>query len=62
LNENYRAIANIQTITEGHGIRTGIHQTNYGDGNWKKKKGVAMVELETGMAPKPRFIGMRLMA
>jgi hypothetical protein len=43
------AIANIQTIAEGHGIRElGALRQSYGDGNWKKKKGIAMVELDTG--------------
>ncbi len=43
------AIENIQTIAERHGIRElGILRQAYGDGNWKKKKGVAMVETDTG--------------
>ena len=47
------AIANIQTITEGHGIRElGILRQTDGDGNWKKKKGVTMVELDTGHVAK----------
>jgi hypothetical protein len=34
------AIANIQTIAKGHGIRElGLLRQSYGEGNWKKKKG-----------------------
>ncbi len=47
------AIANIQTIAEGHGIRElSILRQTHGDGNWKKKKGVAMVEMDTGHVAK----------
>jgi hypothetical protein len=43
------AITNIEMIAEGHGIRElGSLRRAYGDGNWKKKKGVAMVELGAG--------------
>ena len=42
-------IANIETIAEGNGIREpGVLRRRYGDGNWKKKKGIAMVELDSG--------------
>jgi len=39
----------IETIAEGHGIRelTQLRQ-RYGYGNWRKKKGIAMVELPDG--------------
>ena len=43
------AITNIETIAEGHGIRElGTIRQTYGVGNWKKKKGVAMVHLDNG--------------
>jgi hypothetical protein len=46
-------IANIEIIAEGHGIRElGVLRQSYGDGNWKKKKGIAMVELDSGYAAK----------
>ena len=43
------AVTYIETIAEGHGIRelVSIKQT-YGEGNWKKKKGVAMIQLDAG--------------
>jgi hypothetical protein len=57
------AIENIQTIAERHGIRElGILRQTYGDGNWKKKKGVAMVETDTGHIAKAEVHCMRLMA
>ncbi len=39
-------VSEIETIAEGHGIRE-LAQLNYryGDGNWKKKKGIAMVQI-----------------
>ena len=39
----------IETIAESHGIRelTQLRQ-RYGNGNWRKKKGIAMVELPDG--------------
>ncbi len=42
-------IAAVEVIAEGHGIRelASLRQT-YGDGNWKKKKGIAKVQLDTG--------------
>lgn len=46
-------IANIETIAEGNGIRElGVLRRRYGDGNWKKKKGIAMVELDSGYVAK----------
>ena len=43
------AITNIETIAEGQGIRElGTIRQTYGEGNWKKKKGVAMVQLDNG--------------
>jgi len=38
-----------ETIAEGHGIRelTQLRQ-HYGNGNWRKKKGIAIVELPDG--------------
>ena len=42
-------ITNIETIAEGNGIRgLGVLRRPYGDRNWKKKKGIAMVELDSG--------------
>lgn len=40
----------IETIAEGHGIRE-LQQLrrHYGRGHWKKKKGVAIVEMEDGV-------------
>lgn len=44
------AIVGIETIAEGHGIRELAQlRQHYGDGSWKKKKGVAMVKLDTGI-------------
>ena len=42
-------IQHIEIIADGSGIRelAGL-RTRHGDGNWKKKKGVAMVELNNG--------------
>lgn len=46
-------IANIETIAEGHGIREpGVLRQSYGDGNWKKKKGIAVVALDSGHVAK----------
>ena len=43
------AITDIETIAEGNGIRElGVLGRCYGDRNWKKKKGIAMVELDSG--------------
>jgi hypothetical protein len=43
------AIADIETIAEGRGIRELSNlRERYGDGNWKKKKGIAMVRLDDG--------------
>ena len=43
------AITNIETIAEGHGIKElGTIRQTYGEGNWKKKKGVAIVQLDNG--------------
>ncbi len=43
------AITDIVAIAEGHGIRelTNLRQ-RHGEGNWKKKKGIAMVQLDNG--------------
>ena len=39
----------IETIAEGHGIRELTQlQQRYGYGNWRKKKGIAIVELPDG--------------
>ncbi len=42
-------IESIETIAEGHGIRE-LQQLRmrYGRGHWKKKKGVAIVEMDSG--------------
>lgn len=43
------AVTGIETIAEGHGIREIAKlQEAYGCGNWKKKKGVAWVQLDDG--------------
>lgn len=42
-------ISAIETIAEGTGIRDRPRlEKVYGKGNWKKKKGVASIKLETG--------------
>jgi hypothetical protein len=42
-------ISDIETIAEGHGIRELARlRQRHGDGNWKKKKGIAMVQLDNG--------------
>jgi len=42
-------IANVETIAQGPAIRElGNLRKRFGDGNWKKKKGIAMVELDSG--------------
>jgi len=42
-------IRGVETIAEGNGIRelSRLRQ-QYGRGNWRKKKGVAMIEIERG--------------
>ncbi len=46
-------IVAIETIAEGHGIRELAQlRERYGDGNWRKKKGVALVELPDGTVAK----------
>jgi hypothetical protein len=42
-------IRNIETIATGSGIRTLAYlKKNYGFGRWRKRKGIATVELEDG--------------
>ncbi len=42
-------ITNIETIAQGPAIRElGNLRERFGDGNWMKKKGIAMVELDSG--------------
>jgi hypothetical protein len=42
-------ITEIETIAENHGIRELANlRQRYGDGNWKKKKGTALVQLDNG--------------
>ena len=46
-------ITDIKTIAEGHGIRELAKlRERYGDGNWKKKKGVAIIQLDDGRTAK----------
>jgi hypothetical protein len=42
-------IANVETIAQGPGIREiGELRKRVGDGSWKKKKGTAIIELDSG--------------
>jgi len=42
-------ISAIETIAEGRGIRElAALQQRYGQGNWRKRKGIAVVELPNG--------------
>ncbi len=42
-------IARIETIASGNGIREVARlNSTYGGRNWKKKKGIAIIELEDG--------------
>ena len=46
-------ITEVETIAENHGIRELANlRQRYGDGNWKKKKGIAMVRLDNGLTAK----------
>ena len=43
----------IETIAEGHGIRELAQlRERYGYGNWRKKKGIAVIELPDGTIAK----------
>ena len=43
----------IETIAEGHGIRELAQlRERYGYGNWRKKKGIAVIELPDGIIAK----------
>jgi hypothetical protein len=43
----------IETIAEGHGIRELAQlRERYGFGNWRKKKGIAVIELPDGTIAK----------
>jgi hypothetical protein len=46
-------ISSVETIAEGHGIRelTQLRE-RYGLGNWRKKKGIAVVEMPNGVSAK----------
>jgi hypothetical protein len=54
-------ITHIETIAEGSGIQelSGLRQ-QYGPGNWKKKKGIAMYGSSAIFRQERRFIGMKL--
>jgi len=42
-------ITDTETIAEGRGIRELANlRQRYGEGSWKKKKGIAMVQLDDG--------------
>ena len=42
-------IANVETMTQGNGIRDlSLLRKQYGLGNWRKKKGIAQVRLPDG--------------
>jgi hypothetical protein len=42
-------VTGIEIIAEGHGIRELAKiKERHGDGNWKKKKGIATVQLDDG--------------
>ena len=46
-------IIGIETIAEGHGIRELAQlRERYGFGNWRKKKGIAVIELLDGTIAK----------
>jgi len=46
-------ISSVETIAEGHGIRELAQlRERYGLGNWRKKKGVAVVEMLNGLSSK----------
>lgn len=43
------SISAVEIIADGHGIRELVSlKERYGDGRWKKKKGIAIVQLEDG--------------
>jgi len=46
-------ITDTETIAEGRGIHELADlRKRYGDGNWKKKKGIALVQLDNGQMAK----------
>ncbi|MFM8331480.1 MAG: hypothetical protein ACKN9T_07305 [Candidatus Methylumidiphilus sp.] len=46
-------IAQVETIAEGQSIRElATLRQRYGDGTWKKKKGIALVQLDDGYTAK----------
>ena len=46
-------ISSVETIAEGHGIRELAQlRERYGLGNWRKKKGIAVVEMPNGVSSK----------
>jgi hypothetical protein len=47
------AIASIETIAEGNGIRELVLlRQQFGLGRWRKKKGIALIKLPDGMTAK----------
>ena len=49
-------IAEIETIAEGHGLlELAVLRQRYGDGNWKKKKGIAQVGMDGGHVVKAQL-------
>lgn len=53
-------ISAIETIAEGSGIRDRPRlEKVYGKGNWKKKKGIASIKLETGEMPELKYTGTK---
>ena len=46
-------ISSVETIAEGHGTRELAQlRERYGLGNWRKKKGIAVVEMPNGVSAK----------
>lgn len=46
-------IANVETIAEGNSIRElPMLRVRYGLGNWRKKKGIAIIRLSDGITAK----------
>ena len=46
-------VGEIETIATGHGIRDRDRlKKRYGDGNWRKMKGVALIRLRSGRVRK----------
>ena len=46
-------ISSVETIAQGHGIRELAQlRERYGLGHWRKKKGIAVVEIPNGVSAK----------